>query len=342
MMLPTLAKYLFELTLILGCAFIALIQLVISDSLTAISSVTIFLAAASRLLPSVIRAQGALIAIRQSEGSSEVTIKQLRDLEKDEGCIPQSSEKGTVGAPFIPALQISNLFFSHQNESAFELKDINFEVLPGQFVAIVGESGAGKTTLIDLILGMITPKSGSVKISNQAPLSAIEKWPGKIAYVPQDIVIIDGDIRKNVVLEESQDILDDEVFIALEKSHLKNDVLSMKNGLRETVGERGVRLSGGQRQRLGIARALITKPEMIIFDEATSSLDPLTEKTVTEAIYDKKGNVTLIVVAHRLSTVKNADVVILLEEGRILAKGSFEEVRSISPKFDQQAKLVNL
>jgi len=342
MMLPTLSKYLFELTLVLGGAITALIQVIITDALTAISSVTIFLAAASRVLPSLIRAQGALIGIRQSEGSSEVTINQISTLESDKFSIPQSLEDITSPKEFIPSLQVHNLCFAYNDVSDFELEDMNFEVLPGQFVAIVGESGAGKTTLIDLILGMLTPTSGIVKISNHESLSAIHKWPGKIAYVPQDIMIIDGDIRKNVVLEESHNIKDEDVLDALEKSHLKNDVLKMKNGLNEIVGERGIRLSGGQRQRLGIARALYTKPQMIIFDEATSSLDPLTEKTVTEAIYEKKGNITLIVVAHRLSTVKNADVVILLDKGKILAKGTFEEVRNISPKFDQQAKLVNL
>jgi ATP-binding cassette subfamily C protein len=314
----------------------------ITDALTAISSVTIFLAAASRVLPSLIRAQSALIAIRQSEGSSEVTIDQIRALESEQNNISQCLEDITRTTNFNPSLKVQNLYFAYNEESEFELKDINFEVSPGQFIAIVGESGAGKTTLIDLILGMLTPKLGTVEISNHESLSAVHKWPGKIAYVPQDIMIIDGDIRKNVVLEESFNILDEDVLDALEKSHLKSDVLGMKNGLNEIVGERGIRLSGGQRQRLGIARALYTKPEMIIFDEATSSLDPLTEKTVTEAIYEKKGNVTLIVVAHRLSTVRNADLVILMDKGKIVAKGTFEEVRNISPKFDQQAKLVNL
>jgi ATP-binding cassette subfamily C protein len=342
LMLPTLSKYLFELTLVLGGAVTALIQTFISDGVTAITSVTIFLAAASRILPSLIRAQGAFIAIRQSEGSSEVTVNQLTDLEKEEGYAVQSFESITDISKFCPSLEVRDLCFTYDDESFFDLENINFEVAAGQFVAIVGESGAGKTTLVDLILGMLSPKSGTVKISDHAPLDAIHKWPGKIAYVPQDIVIIDGDIRKNVVLEDSNDILDEEVLSALDKSHLKNDVLNMKSGLDEIVGERGVRLSGGQRQRLGIARALYTRPEMIIFDEATSSLDPMTEKTVTEAIYEKKGNVTLIVVAHRLSTVKNADLVILLDKGKIVAKGNFEEVRSISPKFDQQAKLVNL
>jgi ABC-type multidrug transport system fused ATPase/permease subunit len=128
----------------------------------------------------------------------------------------------------------------------------------------------------------------------------------------------------------------------LEKAHLLEDVLNMPNQLREMVGERGTRLSGGQRQRLGIARALFTDPEVIIFDEATSSLDPITERAVTDAIYERKGSITLIVIAHRLSTVQKADLVILLEKGRVVAKGTFEEVRAIAPKFDQQARLANL
>jgi ABC-type multidrug transport system fused ATPase/permease subunit len=342
MMLPTFSKYLFELMLILGGAITALIQVIISDAFTAISSVTIFLASASRILPSLIRAQGAFLSIRQSEGSSEVTIEQLRELKAER--IFMFQEKNAVNSVsiFVPKLRISNLSFTYPNESHFALENIDFEVSAGQFVAIVGESGAGKTTLIDIILGMLTPKSGVVEISNLSPLDAIQKWPGKIAYVPQDIMIIDGDIKKNIALEESSEIPDEEILLALDKSHLKQDVLDMKDGLNELVGERGTRLSGGQRQRLGIARALYTKPEIIIFDEATSSLDPMTEKTVTESIYEKKGNVTLIVVAHRLSTVKSADLVVLLDKGKIVAKGTFEEVRNISPKFDQQAKLVNL
>jgi ATP-binding cassette subfamily C protein len=342
MILPTFSKYLFELTLILGGATIALIQVLISDAITAISSVTMFIASASRILPSLVRAQGALLSIRQSEGSSEVTIKQLRELETEANFIFEETDDVNDISRFVSKLKVSNLSFTYSDESQFALENIDFEVAPGAFVAIVGDSGAGKTTLIDIILGMLTPISGVVEISNHSPLETIRNWPGKIAYVPQDTMIIDGNIKKNIALEDSNEISDEEFLMVLDKSHLKQDVLDMKDGLNEIVGERGTRLSGGQRQRLGIARALYTNPEMIVFDEATSSLDPITEKTVTEAIYEKKGNITLIVVAHRLSTVKNADLVILLDKGKIIAKGTFEEVRSISPKFDQQAKLVNL
>lgn len=340
--LPTLSKYLFELVVVLGGSVIALTQLAISDTSAAITSVTVFLAAASRVLPSLIRAQSALQSVRQSEGNAVIILQQLRELETQAEFNETKPSLVEKKANFIPILRMENVNFSYDKDSGFELKDINLEVKTGQFVAIVGESGSGKTTLIDLMLGMITPESGTIKISNLSPLEAISHWPGKVAYVPQDVAIVDGDIIRNVTLEENCVVADSEILKALEKAHLERDVLRMPLGLREQVGERGIRLSGGQRQRLGIARALFTNPEMIFFDEATSSLDPITEKTVTEAIYEKKGNITLIVVAHRLSTVKSADLVILMDKGRIIAQGTFEEVRSASPKFDQQAKLVNL
>jgi ABC-type multidrug transport system fused ATPase/permease subunit len=188
---------------------------------------------------------------------------------------------------------------------------------------------------------MYQPTSGYIKVSGLPPREAVKTWPGLISYVPQDIAIIDGTIAKNIALQDS-DQQKNQIRTSLERAHLLDDVLAMSNKLNEIVGERGTRLSGGQRQRLGIARALYTNPEMIIFDEATSSLDPITEKSVTDAIYNKKSGVTLIVIAHRLSTVRHADLVILLDQGKLVAKGTFDEVRSLAPKFDEQAKLVNL
>jgi ABC-type multidrug transport system fused ATPase/permease subunit len=339
---PALSKYLFELVLVLGSALISLIQLVLSDTLTAISSVTVFLAVASRVLPSLIRAQGALLSIRQSEGSAEITLRQLSELEIETSSELPGPQRMREKMKFDPRLRIRNLNFAYDINSNFSLKDVNLDVKPGQFVAIVGESGSGKTTLIDLMLGMLTPTHGEVEISNLSPFEAVRHWPGKIAYVPQDVMIIDGDIKKNIALEENDEISETDIRVALEKAHLIDDVKGLPLGLSEVVGERGIRLSGGQRQRLGIARALYTKPEIIFFDEATSALDPITEKTITESIYGRKGQVTVIVVAHRLSTVKNADLVVLMERGEIIAQGTFDEVRNFSPKFDQQAKLVSL
>jgi ATP-binding cassette subfamily C protein len=340
--LPILAKYLFEFILILGALLVALIQLLVSDASAAVSALVVFLAAASRILPSLVRAQGALLAIKQSEGGSEVTIGQMAELSKISKTQVSTEVGNFVDKKFTANVEISNLNFRYSEFSKFSLEDISLDIKPATFVAIVGESGSGKTTLVDLVLGMNNPNSGYVKISGTKSFLAALNWPGKIAYVPQNIYIIDGSIRKNVTLDSADSDSDSLVVSALNQAKLLEDVMKMPGGLDEIVGERGMKLSGGQRQRLGIARALFSQPELIVFDEATSALDSVTEKAVTDAIFTKKNQVTLIVIAHRLSTVRNADLVVLLDNGKLIAKGTFEEVRKIAPMFDKQAKLVNL
>jgi len=341
--LPTLSKFLFEFVLIVGGFIVGFAQLLLSDSLAAISALIMFLASASRILPSIVRAQGALLAVKQSEGGSEMTINQILELEEIEKCRTVFDNQTLIDKEFIPQIKISNLMFSYEDSKRFALHDVSLEIEAGSLVAIVGESGAGKTTLIDLVLGMNIPNSGTVEISGIKSLEAAKKWPGRIAYVPQNISVIDGSIRRNITLGNDIDVSDFAVWAALEKAKLVDEVKAMPNKLDEIVGERGMKLSGGQRQRLGIARALFTDPKLIVFDEATSALDSMTEKAVTEAIFrNNKRDMTLIVIAHRLSTVKNADVVVLLESGRVVAKGTFDEVRRIAPRFDEQAKLANL
>lgn len=338
--LPTLIKYLFEFSLVVGGALVGISQIIFQDSNSAVASVIIFVAASTRILPSLIRAQNSFLAIKQSTGGAQVTLDVITEIDQllDKGDA-RIHEKNL--GKFLPIIEIENLFFSYPETGLAVLNDISFSINAGQFVAIVGQSGAGKSTLVDLILGMYEPTSGKIEISGMSPREAIKTWSGAISYVPQDISIINGTIAKNIALQES-DLRMENIYTCLETAHLLKDVNSMKNNLNEVVGERGTRLSGGQRQRLGIARALYTNPQMIIFDEATSSLDPITEKSVTDSIYNKKSEITLIVIAHRLSTVRHADVVILLDQGRLVAKGTFDEVRTLVPKFDEQAKLVNL
>jgi ATP-binding cassette, subfamily B, bacterial PglK len=339
--LPIMSKYLFEFVLIVGSAVVSIAQLLVSDAISAVSALVMFLAAASRLLPSLIRAQGSVLTIRQSEGAAAVAIEQLDELEEELNFRSREHER-TITSDFVPSIEIERLNFTYSEESNFSIEEISLYVKPGSFVAIVGESGSGKTTLVDLILGMNEPISGTVQISETSPIEAARLWPGKIAYVPQDIVILDASIYENITLDFSIRESKSDVLRALEQAKLLDDVLALPNSIDEIVGERGFKLSGGQRQRLGIARALFTEPKLIIFDEATSALDPITEKAVTDAIYGRTEGVTLIVIAHRLSTVKNADLVVLLDRGRIIAQGTFEEVRKMAPSFDQQAKLVNL
>ena len=338
--LPTLSKYLFEFSIVIGGALVGISQILFQDSNGAIASVVIFVAASTRILPSLIRAQNSFLTMKQSQGGAQVTLDVILEID-------ELLEKVDVNTPlestskFLPTVSVENLTFSYPETDQIVLKQIDFSIKAGQFVAIVGQSGAGKSTLVDLLLGMYEPTDGYIKVSGLPPREAVKTWPGLISYVPQDIAIIDGTIAKNIALQDS-DQQKNQIHTSLVRAHLLDDVMAMTNKLNEVVGERGTRLSGGQRQRLGIARALYSKPEMIIFDEATSSLDPITEKSVTDAIYNKESGVTLIVIAHRLSTVRHADLIIFLDQGRLVAKGNFNEVRSLAPKFDEQAKLVNL
>ena len=217
------------------------------------------------------------------------------------------------------------------------------KVEAGKFVAIVGSSGAGKTTLVDLLLGVLKPDSGSILISGFDPQTTISKWSGAISYVPQDVMISNGTIRNNVALgfpieEATNDLVND----ALRIGQLIEFTEKLPEGIDSYVGDRGTRISGGQRQRLGIARAMFTKPHLLVLDEATSSLDGETEANISGAIQNMRGLVTVVMIAHRLSSVRHADIVLYLEAGEILASGTFEEVRNTVPNFDKQAQLVGL
>jgi len=207
----------------------------------------------------------------------------------------------------------------------------------------VGSSGAGKTTLVDVLLGILEPDSGTVQISGVTPLEAISKWPGAIAYVPQDVLVTNGSIRENVALGYPLEAATDElVNDAIRIASLAEFVATLPEGLDTNLGERGAKISGGQRQRIGIARALFTKPKLLVLDEATSALDGGTEESISSDIQKLKGSTTVVLIAHRLSTVRDADLVLYMDKGEIVARGTFEEVRNAVPDFDRQAKLMGL
>jgi ABC-type multidrug transport system fused ATPase/permease subunit len=207
----------------------------------------------------------------------------------------------------------------------------------------VGSSGAGKSTIVDLILGILDPDSGTISISGATPRNAFRQWPGAVAYVPQDVHIFNGSIRENIALGYEPTSISDELMMgALEKAQLLDYVRTLPEGLDSQVGDRGTRMSGGQRQRLGIARALLTKPRLLVLDEATSALDGETESNISEGVQSLKGDVTLVIIAHRLSSVRNAGKVIYLHEGRVVSTGTFDQVRASVPDFDRQASLMGL
>jgi ABC-type multidrug transport system fused ATPase/permease subunit len=214
--------------------------------------------------------------------------------------------------------------------------------MPGSFIAITGPSGSGKSTLVDLILGFLKPTSGLVLIDDLDPIKARKIWPGKISYVPQDVQIFEGSLAANVVLNSEGEYDKAILQESLKLSGLIRDIGNLDDGVDTLVGERGLKLSGGQKQRLGIARALYSNPKLIVFDEATSSLDPITENQIAENVYRNLSDRTVIVIAHRLSTVMRADTVLYFKEGRLVASGTFEDLKQSVPEFLEQAELSGL
>jgi ABC-type multidrug transport system fused ATPase/permease subunit len=338
---PYISKYVLELTVLISALIISATQFFINDAARAVGTLTVFLAAGTRIAPAALRIQQGLLGIKSNLSSAQPTLDLISNYKNNQ---PEKDfSTATTNEEFLPKVSVTDLDFAYPDSNEVLLNKVSFESDPGSVTALVGPTGAGKTTLIDLVLGIHTSKNKSITISGVDPRDAVSMWPGKIAYAPQDIVVIQGSIKQNVALGFNVEEIDNEsVKQAIAIAQLEKFVSSLPEGLDTQVGERGARLSGGQKQRLGIARALYTSPKLLILDEATSSLDGETELAISTALHNLGDDVTVIVIAHRLATVRNASQVIYLEEGRILAKGSFEEVRRQIPNFDKQAKLMGL
>ena len=340
--IPNISKYVIEITMVFGAIAICAVQFLLLDAAQAISTLSVFLAAGSRIAPAILRIQSGAIAVKSSSGPVNITLdlyNNFAEQEVQERDVPLE----VVHDGFEANIRLTGVNFSYPGASVPTIVNATLELKPGEIVAFVGPSGAGKTTLVDLALGILTPDNGTIQISGTTPTEAIRQWPGAIAYVPQDVQIIDSSILANVAMGfPEQEQFPELATEALTIAQL-DDFLSDKNqDLSIEVGERGSKLSGGQRQRLGIARALYSRPKLLVLDEATSALDGQTESDISDAILALRGNVTVLMIAHRLSTVRNADRVIYMEAGNILADGTFQQVRDKIPNFDSQASLMGL
>ena len=341
--IPNISKYTIEVSVILGISIVAGIQFYLFDSNRAIAVISVFLAASSRIAPAIIRLQQNVITVKSNLSAAKPTFELIDELNGIEELEKTETLITTNHKDFSPRVNLRNLKFIYSDAIGYTIQDISLEISEGKFIAFVGPSGGGKSTLVDLVLGLLAPSSGSVTISGLTPVDAIKKWPGSIGYVPQDVFIENSTVKENICLGFNPELVqDDLVWQALDLADLSEFVQGLDGQLSYRISDAGKNLSGGQRQRLGIARALLTKPKIVIFDEATSALDAETENRVSESILKLTGECTVIFIAHRLSVVRSADMIYYIDKGRIVNQGTFVELRSINADFNNQANFMGI
>ncbi|ELS34324.1 MULTISPECIES: ABC transporter ATP-binding protein [Pseudanabaena] len=294
---------------------------------------SLFAIAALRLMPSAKRIISTITTIRYSKDAVDVIHHDLISLDTPStSSLVKSSP--TSSHLFQKSIELKDIHYQYPNASNPSLLGISLSITKGQAIAFVGASGSGKTTLIDVLLGLLTPSQGEILVDGKNILTNLESWQQQIGYIPQSIYLSDDTIRNNIAFGlVTDEIKEEQVWDALKAAQLEELVLSLPDQLDTLVGERGIRLSGGQRQRIGIARALYHNPEVIIMDEATAALDNTTEREFMQALEAMSGHKTMIMIAHRLTTVKNCDQLYLIKDGTVADMGTYDSLLSKNKEF---------
>ncbi len=320
--LQALPRLFLELLAVTGLATLVLIILSQGQPADAIlPTVGVFAAAAFRLMPSVNRVMASLQTLRFSKTVVNTIFDELQMIDR-----LSPSARGII-APLKGELRLNSLYFRYQGADRVSLDNVSLSIPCGTSVGFIGGSGAGKSTLVDVVLGLLPPDQGAVCADGIDIQEDLRGWQNQIGYVPQTIYLTDDTLRRNIAFGLSNEQIDDgAVMRAVQSAQLSDYVNGLEHGLNTLVGERGVRLSGGQRQRVGIARALYHEPTFLVLDEATSALDEDTERAVMEAIDDLHGKLTILMVAHRITTLKNCTQIVELGDGRIKRTGTYPEI----------------
>mgnify|MGYP001222048921 CR=1 FL=1 len=305
---------------------------------SAVPLIALYAFAGYRLMP-------ALQQIYTSVTQLRLVDAPLNSLHHDLTTLPEryvSEEEGVEhnSSSFISSIEFRNISFKYPGSDAFALKSLDLQIKKGDLIGLVGLTGSGKTTLVDLLLGLFDPTDGEVLV-NDLPRedNSLKRWSKSLAYVPQDIFIADDTLSSNIAFGVPvENINDDAVKRAAELACLDEFAMSLPKKYETMLGERGGKLSGGQKQRVGIARALYTSPNLLVMDEATSALDTITEKQISKSIKNIAKDITVIIVAHRMSTIMSCDKIYLLESGKISASGSFKELVQANKKFEELAR----
>lgn len=328
-LLAAVPRHIVETVAIVGLVLAIIVKLLFGHGAleTFIPQMAVFAVAAFRLLPSVGKINTYVNYVMYNKASLDMIYQDLREIEKNQPAeIEWEGEQENW--KFTQSVVADHITYHYPDSDTEVLHDISLEIPKGKTVALIGPSGAGKTTLADIILGLLPPVSGTVKMDDKNVYANLKSWRQKLGYIPQSIYLSDDTIRNNVAFGIYEDQIDeDAIWKALEKAQLKEFVQGLEKGLDTYVGDRGVRLSGGQRQRIGIARALYHDPEILVLDEATSALDSSTEQAVMESIESLQGLKTMIIIAHRLTTIKNADLVYEVSGGNVILRNKEDVIQ---------------
>lgn len=345
-------RYVVETALMLGVVIFVGFQFLTGQLASGLVVVGVFLTGGVRIMASLLPLQGAVANVKNQAEQAKVAHEFLQNAAVQEGHDARDQAKiSSRATPHTPLVEgttgaldviLDDVSFTYPTGSTPALDGVSLSIAQGQHVAIIGPSGAGKTTLVDLILGLIEPTHGSVVIGGLPPADTLDNRPGAISYVPQNPGIVSGSIAENVALGiDAADIDEEGVLAALRAANLHDFVAGLPDGIHASVGSQADSLSGGQIQRLGLARAFYEKPSLIVLDEATSALDAGSEALITESLTKLGRDVTVIIIAHRLSTVQHSDVVFLVEDGRITASGKFAHLRKTVPMVAEYVRLMS-
>ena len=342
--LATIPRHIIEAALIIGIALFFLAQVSTGDLASSVGKIGVFLAGAFRLTTALLPLQASFLAIKAAIPSAKVAHDMLQGLPE----LVQRETKNLNGSEQITHIEqpigavFEDVTFSYPNSSSAALLNLNFTIEPGSQTALMGPSGAGKSTIADMLCLLISPSSGRVsQITNSSKHEL--SIGGRVSYVPQKPGMISGTILENVALGVEPESVDrDEVISALQAAHLKTLIQELPEGIDTSLGKLKDSLSGGQMQRLGLARAIYSKPNLLVMDEATSALDAESESEIQKTLEEMRGRVTVVIIAHRLNTIQHADKVILLEDGKVTDSGTFKELIARNPSVEKVVDLMRI
>ena len=334
-------KFALELALMLGAFLIISIGYFYYNGAELLANLVLYMAGASRIFPGILRAQASVLSMRSfsplndgfHELNSEILKNQRSNLESE----------SISGLEENSSISFTNVTYKYSENSAFSLANISIQIPANSRIAVVGSSGAGKSTFCELFLGLLIPSSGDVSIGEINNIEWINQNRGRIAYVPQEPVLISGTLSQNISLNFNNLPHDHVRLLRIIKSlHLDSFIESLPNGLDTVLKDSDSIMSGGQKQRIALARALYQDPKIIVLDEPTSSLDATTELAITDFLSESKRDFTIVMIAHRLNTVRNFDQILYLDNGKVAGIGDFDNLRSQNEKFDQMARNMGL